>query len=415
MDSHDNDALSSESEHSESREIRIYTKKVVITVLLVLLTLIVVLAIINFSVIKEKYLQIIRILKPFLYGTALAYILSPICNKLDNFFHTMNTKKVKDNDKESIERIPVYYKSIAIVETLLVILLIAVCLIVIPQSIKSISSIIASLPDAVDSVQVFVDKFLKTHNNIRSIVGNNFDNIQESITSSLKEKISINFDTIVSSVFGKATVISVSAGNIIMAIFMSIFILANRRNFSTYCVRLMNIIFGKKIVKEIIKELKIADRMFSGFFYGKLIDSLIVGVICLVLLTILRMPYALLVSIIVCITNIIPIVGPFIGAVPSLIIIFSESPIHSLYFLIFIIVLQQIDGHIIGPKCIGSATGLSTFWVLFSIIVFGKMFGIIGMLIGVPTQAVIFDILDKILNKLENRRNKLEKDQTELG
>jgi predicted PurR-regulated permease PerM len=140
-----------------------------------------------------------------------------------------------------------------------------------------------------------------------------------------------------------------------------------------------------------------------------------VGVICLVLLTILRMPYALLVSIIVCITNIIPIVGPFIGAVPSLIIIFSESPIHSLYFLIFIIVLQQIDGHIIGPKCIGSATGLSTFWVLFSIIVFGKMFGIIGMLIGVPTQAVIFDILDKILNKLENRRNKLEKDQTELG
>ena len=152
------------------------------------------------------------------------------------------------------------------------------------------------------------------------------------------------------------------------------------------------------------KLIRKADDVFGGFFIGKIIDSLIIGCICFVGLAILRMPYVALVSVIVGVTNIIPFFGPYIGAIPSVILIFLVDPMKGLYFIIFIIVLQQVDGNVIGPKILGNTTGLSPFWVIFAILLFGGSFGVIGMLFGVPIFAVLYYIIKRVVEHVLKKR-----------
>ena len=148
-----------------------------------------------------------------------------------------------------------------------------------------------------------------------------------------------------------------------------------------------------------------ANEIFGGFLVGKIIDSAIIGVLCFLGLTVLNMPYILLVSVIVGVTNVIPFFGPYIGAIPSAILIILDDPMKGLYFLIFILVLQQLDGNFIGPKILGSSTGLSSFWVIFAILLGGGMFGFVGMLLGVPTFAVVYYIIQMLINGRLHAKN----------
>ena len=160
--------------------------------------------------------------------------------------------------------------------------------------------------------------------------------------------------------------------------------------------KLVYTIFPAKFGNHIVKMVRISNEMFGGFINGKILDSAIIGVICYIGLVIMRMPYSLLVAVIVGVTNVIPFFGPYVGAVPSVILIALADPIKGLYFLIFILVLQQIDGNIIGPKILGNSTGLSSFWVVFAILVGGGLFGFMGMLLGVPTFAVIYYLIREV-------------------
>jgi len=153
-----------------------------------------------------------------------------------------------------------------------------------------------------------------------------------------------------------------------------------------------------------LETFKEIDTMFGGFILGKIIDSLIVGVICFIVLSIMNMPYTMLVSVIVGITNIIPFFGPFIGAIPSIILILISSPIQALYFAVFILILQQVDGNIIGPSILHGSTGISSFWVLFAILLFGGLFGFVGMIVGVPIWGIILKMTDKLTAYLRNKR-----------
>ena len=145
--------------------------------------------------------------------------------------------------------------------------------------------------------------------------------------------------------------------------------------------------------------------MFCCFIFGKIVDSAIIGVICYVGCLILHIPDSILVAVIIGVTNIIPVFGPFIGAVPSLLLVVIQSPIHALYLLIFIIVLQQVDGNIIGPKILGNSTGLSAFWVMFAILIGGGLFGFFGMLLGVPVFAMIYYIIRRLVNHSVKKKN----------
>ena len=193
--------------------------------------------------------------------------------------------------------------------------------------------------------------------------------------------------------------------NFIIGIIVSIYVLFSKEKFQKQTKKLIYAVFRPGQANMILQIGGKSNEIFGGFIIGKIIDSLIIGVICFIGLSILNMPYTMLVSVIVGVTNVIPFFGPYIGAIPSTILIALEDPMKGVYFLIFILVLQQFDGNILGPKILGNSTGLSAFWVVTSILLGGGLFGFVGMVMGVPTFAVIYFIVDMILdNKLKKKK-----------
>jgi predicted PurR-regulated permease PerM len=190
----------------------------------------------------------------------------------------------------------------------------------------------------------------------------------------------------------------------LIGLIVCIYILNSKERFAAQSKKLIYSMFDTERANEIIADARNVHRIFSGFISGKLLDSLIIGMISFVALSCMNMPYAVMISVVVGVTNIIPFFGPFIGAVPSAVIIFTVSPIKSLYFIIYILIIQQIDGNIIGPKILGNSTGLPSFWVLFAIVVGGGLFGFAGMLLGVPVFAVIYMFVSEgIVRALKKR------------
>lgn len=366
-----------------------FKEKIIIVIIAALLISLMILAIINYSSIVEFIGRMVSIAVPFIYGGCIAYLLVPLCNRIES--------KLKNKHKEAL--------AIAITEVLFIALLVVICITIIPQSIKSISDIITTFPDTLKTFQSTVGETSGKHSFISKLIGGNIKEFNDVVTDFISKNVVPNMNDIIAGIATGVAGVGKTAVNMIIGIIVSIFALANRKTFARHSKIVLRAVLSKKTYDKVISEIKIADKMFSGFFIGKIIDSLIIGVICFISLEVMRIPYAVLVSVIVAITNIIPFIGPFIGAIPGTLIVFSAEPLKALYFIIFIIILQQVDGHIIGPKCIGSATGLSTFWVLFAIIFFGGLWGIVGMLIGVPLLAVIFDIGTRTIKLILNKKN----------
>ena len=179
----------------------------------------------------------------------------------------------------------------------------------------------------------------------------------------------------------------------------------DKEKFKAQSKKLLYTFFSNDRVNIILENTRYTDKVFGGFFAGKLVDSLIIGILCVIFMILFKMPYPLIIAVIVGITNIIPYFGPFIGAIPSALLVLLVDPSKCIGFLIFIFVLQQFDGNILGPKILGSKTGLSSFWVLFSLLIFGGLFGMVGMILGVP----LFSILYSFLNGVIKRRLKSKK------
>jgi predicted PurR-regulated permease PerM len=197
--------------------------------------------------------------------------------------------------------------------------------------------------------------------------------------------------------------------NFLIGIIAMIYIMSIQESLVGQSKKIIYAIFPAKKGNVIIDTVRKSNKIFGGFVIGKIIDSAIIGVIAYVGCLLMKMPSALLVAFIIGVTNVIPFFGPFIGAVPSIALVLIQSPIHALYLAIFILILQQVDGNIIGPKILGESTGLSAFWVLTSILIAGGLFGFFGMLLGVPVFAVIYYIIQQILNYRMKTRNLSEK------
>ena len=379
----------------EVKELIIKTLIVSITIATVVLISYSLLNIVN---IVEFIISIINILMPFIIGCIIAYLLTPMCTKLYRIMtrHSKISHKVANVVSIIFVEIVTFY-------------LIGVCaLIILPQLIDSGITIIEKLPSTLNNLERMIADNKQASDMILTILGMDITtevlNLQETIIETITNYMLPNLDKLVGQITSSITSLTSTVLDIILGIIVSIFVLLNREQFGKQSKRFSLAIFGERITRYIEEELIIANKMFSGFFIGKLVDSTIIGILCFIGLTILNMPYSILISVIVGITNIIPIFGPFIGAVPGFIIIFAENPLQSLWFLIFIVALQQLDGNVIGPKCIGDATGLNTFWVLLAIILFGGLWGIIGMLIGVPLMAVLHDIAEKVINHILYKR-----------
>ena len=192
--------------------------------------------------------------------------------------------------------------------------------------------------------------------------------------------------------------------NFIIGMIISIYVLYNKELFAGQAKKIVYAVLKTKSANQFIMDVRFTSNTFIGFISGKIIDSLIIGVICFAGTSILKMPYALLISVIVGVTNVIPFFGPYLGAIPSTILILMVNPVKCIYFIIFILILQQVDGNLIGPKILGQSTGLSGFWVIFSITIFGGIMGIPGMIIGVPFFAVLYAMIRRMANKMLQRK-----------
>lgn len=350
----------------------------------------------HFDIIYNYVTKIIKLSNPFILGLIIAYLLTPITNKLMN---KMSNGKLKNKSYNKINTL-----SIIIVETVFITVVTIIITVVIVGVAGSGYNIIIKLPSAYEQFKDMLDELINKHDVIKGLIGHTSTEVINNLVTRASSIIEDNFESIATNVFENTRDITKHIINFIFAIIISIFALVNRAQFKRQSIKILKALVSERAYNKIIEVAVVADKKFSGFFIGKIVDSAIVGIICIICMSLLKMPYVMLISIIVFITNIVPIIGPIIGAVPGIIIIFSESPIQAIYFAIFIIILQQIDGHIIGPKCIGSATGLNTFYVLFALIISGGLWGIAGMIFGVPLFSVIYYIIGDFVNYITHRK-----------
>ncbi len=352
---------------------------------------------------------ITNILQPVFIGAVLAYLLAPICNRIEAFA----MKVLPDGKrKKGIAEI----LGIALSSMLALAIFVVLLMLIVPATYKSIIELIQAVPNYVNNLIIWINtnERLKDYPDIRRYVLGLIDTITnrlDSVTSIIdltKSDFLPSVQTMLSSLGNGISAAFTIIINIVIGFIISIYLLSSRATFARQSKMTLYAVAKPKAADMILEEVRFADKMFSGFLRGKMLDSAIVGVICFIALRLLDFPEATLISVIVGATNIVPVFGPFIGAIPSALLIFAADPKKCIPFVIFILVLQQIDGNIIGPKCMGSNVNLSAFWTLFAILFFGGLWGFIGMLIGVPLFAVIYDILKKLIFHKLRRHGKGE-------
>lgn len=333
--------------------------------------------------------SLMRILRPFVIGLALAYLLTPCCR----FFERLLGSVLKSPKTAGIK------KTLGIVLSMLSLLLVIYVLLsmIVPQLYSSILSLRDTLPAGFSNLQSFLEKRMADNPELVEQLNLLYDTAALRIRAWLETTLLPELRTLVGGFGSGVLSVFVSIKDALLGLAVAIYALASRRTIKEDAGLVLYSLVPGKWADLIAEECRFADRMFSGFLSGKLVDSLIVGAICYVFCLIADMPSGLLVAAVIGITNIIPVFGPFIGAIPTSFIILIQSPIKCLWFILFILALQQVDGNIIGPKILGNSTGLSGFAVLFAIVLFGGLFGFLGMIIGVPLFAVIDDILSKLV------------------
>lgn len=270
---------------------------------------------------------------------------------------------------------------------------------VIPELYRTIRTLVYSLPSQVD---YWIDR-LNDIDLSESTTGIIIMNLINEAAKTLQNWIGTDLLKQANVIMGGLTegvIVAINTVfNILIGVIISIYLLFSKEQFIAQAKKVLYAFIKPDRAYKVLHITKKSNEIFSGFISGKIIDSAIVGVICFVVMSLFKMPYPLLISIIIGVTNIIPFFGPFIGAVPSTFLILMEDPKMGIYFLIFVILLQQLDGNVIGPKILGNSTGLPAFWVVFSILLGGGMFGFLGMLMGVPTFSVLYYLFQTIVNQ----------------
>ncbi len=340
----------------------------------------------DFPPLTRYFNKIGDLLLPFVVGGALAYILNPILNWIElKLFPVIFRDKVSRKARRALSVLLSY---------LFMLLVIGVfALIVVPQIYESIMSLIERSSTYVKNVEDFLNYLIATYGS-NELVKQVLQKIYDSAETIFRQGYQLIGD-VVPMIANIAIGLTNSLFDTIMGLIISVYSLLMKETFAAQIKKLLSAFCSRNFVETFLSIAHDSNQIFCGFISGKIVDSFIIGVICFVGTTLMNTPYAMLVSVIIGVTNVIPYFGPFIGAIPSILLILLVNPLQALYFSIFILALQQLDGNVIGPKILGDSTGLSAFWVVFSVTFFGGMFGFVGMLIGVPTFAVIYNLISR--------------------
>ncbi len=350
--------------------------------------------------------NIVRILRPVLYGVVIAYLLNPVMVFVERLMMQHVLVKMKNQRRaEGIARISAVLLALAFGISIVV----ALGLMILPELFASIRGLIFTLPR---QMEVFIDWFSewqRADNEIgqflEDLLMEGTDYLETWLRNDLLGQINIMMTSLTAGVIGFVREVA----NIIIGVVVSAYTLFSKEKFAGSSKKITYALLGTERANFFIAVVRKSHEIFGGFISGKLLDSAIIGVICFICMTIMDLPYILLVSVIIGVTNVIPFFGPYIGGIPCALLIALVDPMQGVYFGLFIIVLQQVDGNLIGPTILGDSTGLSPFWIIVAILVGGGLFGFVGMVMGVPTLAVIFYIINLFTErKLEERRLPLD-------
>ena len=348
-------------------------------------------ALYRFQSLGAVFDKVVKILMPFIYGGVIAYLLCPMCNIFSDFFHRTLPKQFRK-----------MAEPFAMLLSLLVGTLIVYALIIMiaPQLYKSIVSIWEMLPGEAESLFAWLQATYGESEFMQGVLTylmTSYDTLYSKIDSWATGTLMPYITNIVTGVGMGVWKVLIFLKDLLIGVIAALYLLANRKTFARQGRLVIRSIMKPHWADLVLDEIAFVDKMFGGFIEGKLVDSAIIGVLCYIGCMIFKFPNALLVSAIVGVTNVIPFFGPFLGAIPALLLILIESPVKALWFGVFVLGLQQLDGNVIGPKILGDATGVSSFWVLFSILLFGGLWGLVGMIVAVPLFAVLYDIVRRLV------------------
>lgn len=345
---------------------------------------------------RQGLASLLHILSPFIWGLVICYLLTPFMRLVEKKLFGPLSKKLYKNSKRSDGSRFARSMSVLLSELFLLAVLTALVCLIIPQLYSSLQNMVANSPMYIETASRWITQLLEDFPEIEQYVSQTLGQVNTSLMDwiqNIQNTVLPKLGSLISNVTSGVYYAIMGVYNLVIGIIVSVYVLSNLEQFGASAKRILYSVFSVDMAKKILEGLEFTDRTFMGFINGKLLDSAIIGLICYIVCSILRMPYALLVSVIVGVTNIIPFFGPFIGAVPSSIIILLVNPVKCLIFIAFIILLQQLDGNIIGPKILGSSVGINGFWVMFSIILGAGLFGFWGMLLGVPVFVILYAVI----------------------
>lgn len=366
----------------------------------VIVSAIAVMIIFNFDSVMAKLSAVGAIASPILIGIFCAYLLNPLMMNFENgLFRKLSTSENKKTRGKA--------RALSLTLTMLVVILVLalVVIMVIPQLVENLVSIFSNMDSYIATIKNWLNDIFEDHPEMIEFFGNPLDDFNAFIGKIWKE-YSAELVGIAGNVAAMVWAVLDTMKNLIIGLTISIYLLARKEMFIGQTKKLIFSFLKVEKAQRFLGICREASKKFLGSIIGKIIEAFVVALLCFIGTTIMGLPYALLISAIMFVFNLIPYIGPFIGAIPcAILLLLSNDPIQALWFAIFVLVLQTVDGNILAPWILGDSTGLPAVWILISILVGGGLFGMLGMFLGVPVCAVVYMLFkDFIENRLKKRK-----------
>ena len=367
-----------------------YTTVSVYTVITFTACIVVYAFIINFTGIGGIINTVFDVASPVIWGLIIAYLLNPVMKWTEK-----RLKKFTEKEKKR----PKLTRAVSVTLTMIIFIamLIALCSIIVPQVTDSLMGIIDNIGTYFNNLEKWINGILAKYPKILSLANSQIENVETTLMNAINQVMPKIGDLMKLITDGTMTFL-MAIKDFLIGVIVSVYFLMDKEHFQAGMKKIVYAFFPQKASSGVLRICSQVNTSISGFISGKIIDSIIIGCLCFVSMTIMKLDFTVLISVIVGITNIIPFFGPFIGAVPSAVLLLVSTPKQVIPFLILIFVIQQLDGNIIGPKILGQSIGISAFWVLFSILIGGGLFGFAGMILGVPIFAVLYSLINQFVD-----------------
>ena len=360
----------------------------------------------NSGTVQAFFEKLFSVLAPILYGMGMAYLLAPIVNFLErNILRLRDALEKKRGKSFRIHKGWLRAASIFLTWAAMLVLLYLLFNMLVPELVDSVTTLVNNLESYYKTTYDWVSGLLSDNPKLTELAGSFYNEASQWLTTKLLPGLQTAVTNFTGSLVTGVWSILVFAKNFLIGIIVSVYLLAAKEKSAARCCKLLYGVLPEDKAAFTVRGFRRVDYIFSGFVRGKLLDSLIIGILCVIGCSILKMPYTPLVSVIVGVTNVIPFFGPFLGAIPCALLILLVSPLKCLYFVIFIFLLQQLDGNVIGPKILGDSTGISSIWVIVAILIGGGFGGVLGMFLGVPIFACLQVLVRWLLNTRLKKKN----------